>query len=111
MANTLEETRMATTPSTKKRFLLLHVGFTPPTPEIMKAWGAWMTSLQGIQVDAAGFMGGTEISGSGERALPWDAASHTGYNIIEVDTADEALAVARRAPFITGVKVYELRSK
>jgi hypothetical protein len=102
---------MTTTPSTaKKRFLLLHVGFTPPTPEIMKAWGAWMASLQGIQVDVGGFMGGTEITHTGERALPWDATSETGYNIIEVENKEAALDVARRAPSITAIRVYELRS-
>jgi hypothetical protein len=98
-----------TTPA-KKRFLLLHVGFTPPTPEIMKAWGAWMASLKSSQLDASGFMGGTEITKTGERALPWDANSHTGYNIVEAESLKAALDVARRAPLITAVKVYELRS-
>jgi hypothetical protein len=101
---------MTTTQHAKKRFMLLHVGFTPPTPEIMKAWGAWMASLQGIQLEVGGFMGGTEITQAGERALPWDAGSHTGYNIIEAESMEAALGVARRAPFITAIKVYELRS-
>jgi len=68
---------MTSATSAKKRFLLLHVGFTPPTPEIMKAWGAWMDSLKPIQVDMGGFMGGTEIAGSGERVLPWDASQRS----------------------------------
>ena len=101
---------MATTRPARKRFLLLHVGFTPPTPEIMKAWGQWMASLQGMQLDAVGFMGGTEVTRSGERELPWDASSLTGYNLIEAESLEAALDVARRAPFIAGVRVYELRS-
>lgn len=101
---------MTSATSAKKRFLLLHVGFTPPTPEIMKAWGAWLASLKPIQVDMGGFMGGTEIAGSGERVLPWDASSLTGYNTIEAESMEAALDVARRAPSITAVRVYELRS-
>ena len=101
---------MTTTKPAKKRFLLLHVGFTPPTPEIMKAWGAWMASLRSRQLEGGGGRGGTEISQAGERALSWDAGSHTGYNIIEAASMEEALGVARRAPFITAIRVYELRS-
>ena len=101
---------MTTNKPAKKRFLLLHVGFTPPTPEIMKAWGAWMASLKSTQLDVGGFMGGTEITQTGERALTWDANSQTGYNIIEAKSLEAALDVARRAPFITAIKVYELRS-
>jgi hypothetical protein len=101
---------MTTTNPAMKRFLLLHVGFTPPTPAIMKAWGAWMASLQGIQLDVGGFMGGTEISQADERALQWDASSQTGYNIIEAESMEAALEVARRAPFITAIRVYELRA-
>jgi hypothetical protein len=101
---------MTTANTPKKRFLLLHVGFTPPTPQIMKDWGAWFASLQAIQVDAGGFMGGVEITRDGDRRLSWDATSHTGYNIIEADSLEAAVEVAKNAPFITGVKVFELRS-
>jgi hypothetical protein len=34
----------------------------------------------------------------------------TGYNIIKAESLDEAERVARECPFVTSVRVYELRS-
>lgn len=100
---------MNSSTSTKKRFLLLHVGFTPPTPQIMAAWGEWFASITGIQADAAGFMGGVEVTKDAERRLAWDSDSLTGYNVIEADSLEAAVAIARKAPMIGAVRVYELR--
>ena len=36
-----------------KKFMLMHFGFEEPTPEIMKAWGAWFESIADKQVDLA----------------------------------------------------------
>ena len=63
-----------------------------------------------LQSAVAGEKHEIEITRDGERRLSWDATSHTGYNIIEADSLDAAVEVAKRAPFITGVKVFELRS-
>lgn len=92
-----------------KKFMLLHVGFEPPTPEIMAAWEAWFASIADRQIEQAGFMGGREISRDGTRDLPWDKDALTGVNIIEAESMDEAEKIAQSNPFITAVRVYELR--
>ena len=34
-----------------KKFMLLHIGFEQPTPEIMEAWKAWFASIADRQID------------------------------------------------------------
>lgn len=92
-----------------KRFMLLHVGFVKPTPEIMKAWEAWFESIAAKQTEQGGFAGGREISKSGVRDLPWDLEALTGYNIIEAENFDEAMKIAQGNPLVTSLRVYELR--
>jgi hypothetical protein len=92
-----------------KKFIFLHFGFEKPTPEIMKAWEAWFKSIAGKQVDQGGFRRGREISKSGTRDLPWDTECITGYNIIEAESLDAAEQLARSNPFITSIRIYELR--
>lgn len=93
-----------------KRFMLLHFGFKKPTPEVMNAWHAWFESIADRQVDQGGFSGGREISKSGTQELPWDMESITGYNIIEAESLDAAEKLAQSNPFISSIRVYELRS-
>ena len=92
-----------------KKFMLLHFGFEKPTPEIMQAWMAWFESIADVQVDQAGFAGGREISKTGTRDLPWDMESITSYNIIEAESLDAAEAIAKTNPFISSIRIYELR--
>jgi len=91
-------------------FMLLHVGFVPPTGEIMAEWSEWFGSIADVQTDQAGLMNGKEISDDGVTDLGWDAAALTGYNIIEADDMDAALEYAKTCPFITSLRVYELRT-
>ena len=93
-----------------KRFMLLHFGFEQPTPEIMAAWKKWFESIADKQVDQGGFAGGREISDSGTRELPWDMESITGYNIIEAESLDAAVKIAKDNPYIASIRVYEIRS-
>jgi hypothetical protein len=93
-----------------KKFMILHFGFEPPTPEIMEAWGRWFESIADKQVDQGGFSGGREISKSGTRDLPWGMESITGYNIIEAEDLDAAEEIAQGNPYIASVRVYEIRS-
>ena len=93
-----------------KRFMLLHFGFEKPTPKIMQAWQAWLESISDRQVAQGGFSGGREISKDGARELPWDRESITGYNIVEAESLDAAEKLARSNPFISSIRVYELRS-
>jgi len=92
-----------------KKYLLLHVGFEQPTPEIMESWNDWFKSIADKQVDMGGFGKGVEISKSGAKELAWDTNALTGFNIIEAENIEEAERIAKECPFITGIRVYELR--
>jgi hypothetical protein len=92
-----------------KKFMLLMYGFETPTPEIMKAWGAWFESIADRMVDQGGFHGGArEISASGTKDLPMGMESITGYVMIEATDLDEAEKVARDNPYIASIRVYEV---
>lgn len=92
-----------------KKFMLLHFGFEQPTPEIMSAWQTWFESIAERQLEQGGFAGGREISKSGIRELPWDMDCITGYNIIKAESLDEAEKLAQGNPFISSIRIYELR--
>jgi len=93
------------------KYLLLHVGFENPTPEIMAAWGTWFESIADRTVDQGGFGAAREISDAGTKDLPWGMDSITGYNIIQAESLDEAEKVAKDCPFIASIRVYELRAE
>ena len=92
------------------QFMLLHVGFEPPTPEIMTAWKEWFAATADRTVAAGGFMHGRMLDDDGVTPLEMDADAMTGYSIIEAENIDEALTVAKSNPYITGIRVYEIRS-
>ena len=92
-----------------KQFMILHIGFEKPTPEIMSAWEKWFKSIADKQIAQGGFNGGREISKSGSRDLPWNMESITGYNIIEAEDLEAAEKIAESNPFIASVRVYEIR--
>ncbi|MHC4778447.1 MAG: YciI family protein [Planctomycetota bacterium] len=94
-----------------KKFMLLHLGFEPPTAEIMSGWQKWFESIADMQVEQGGFAGGREISGDGTRDLPWDMESITGYNIIEAEDMDAAEKIPRTNPYIASIRVYEIRDE
>ena len=93
-----------------KKYLLLHVGFEPPTPEVMESWNNWFASIKDVQVDMGGFSGGKEISHDGVKDLPFDLEALTGYNVIEAENMEEAEKIAANCPFITSIRVYEYRT-
>ena len=90
--------------------MLLMFGFEEPTPEIMKAWGAWFESIADRTVDQGGFSSAREISSAGTRDLPMGMESITGYTIIEAESLDEAEKIARDNPYIASIRVYKIRS-
>lgn len=94
---------------TVNKFMLMHIGFEKPTPALMDKWKEWFASIASIQVEQGGFAAGREISAEGARELPWDKDCVTGYNIIEAESLDAAEAVARRNPFISSIRIYQLR--
>ncbi len=93
-----------------KRFMLMHFGFEPPAPEIMDAGKSWFESITDQQVELGGFNGGREISKNRIRDLPWDRDAITGYNIIEAESLNAAEKLAQGNPFISSIRIYELRS-
>jgi len=92
-----------------KKFMLLHFGFEKPTPEVMAKWQTWFESIASKQIAQGGFSNGREISKTGTKDLSWDENCITGYNIIEAESLEEAEKLATGNPFITSIRIYELR--
>jgi hypothetical protein len=94
-----------------KKFVLLHYGFEKPTPEAMSAWGKWFESTKEKTIDNLGFGGGREISKAGTKDLPMGPESITGISIVSANSLDEAEQMAKRNPYVSSIRVYEVRSK
>ncbi len=94
-----------------KRFLLLHIGFQEPTPQIMQAWQKWFASVAAITVEQGGFGAGREVAASGSRDLPWGGDSITGYNVIKADNLQDAEHIASTCPYVKSIRVYEIRDR
>jgi len=95
-----------------KKFLFLHYGFEKPTPKIMEDWDRWFEAIANRTVDrGAHFTRGLEIYHGGTRDLPLGESSITGYTIIEAESLDEAQRIAAENPFISSIRVYELKTE
>ena len=92
-----------------KRFVLMHVGFERPTPEIMGKWKGWFESVADRTVENIGFAGGKEIRRDGTQDLPWDGDCLTGLSIIRAESMEEAEKLAADNPYISAIRVYEVR--
>jgi hypothetical protein len=92
-----------------KKFVLVHIGFEQPTPEIMAAWGEWFESIKDITIENVGLGPAKEISSEGVKDLPFDRTAVTGYTVIKAEDSDEAVKIAQACPFITGIGLYEVR--
>ncbi len=93
-----------------KKFLLITIGFTQPTPEVMGPWMEWFKSIQDKTVEQVGLMNGKEVTESGVTELQMDKDALTGYLVINADSMDEALKIAEACPAVTSTKVYEIMS-
>ncbi|MEO1204332.1 MAG: hypothetical protein AAFX10_16635 [Pseudomonadota bacterium] len=91
------------------QFMLLHVGFEQPTPEIMTKWQEWFESVSDKAVGHGGFMHGRRLTDDGVESLEMGLDSMTGYSIIEAENIDEAVTIAQGNPFITAIQIYEIR--
>lgn len=94
-----------------KKFVLVSYGFKTPTPEIMTAWSKWFESIKGNIVEMAMFGGGVEISRSGTKTLAMDLEAITGFVIVNAKDLAEAQKMAASNPYITSIRVYEVRGK
>ena len=91
------------------KYMLLHFGFEPPTPEIMEAWGKWFQSIADRTVENGGFHGAArEISRNGVEDLRMEPESITGYSIIRAESIDDAEKLAQGNPFIKSIRIYEI---
>ena len=93
-----------------KKFVLVHIGFEQPTPEIMTAWDEWFKSIGEITMENVGLGPAVEVSAEGSRELPFDHTAVTGYTVIQAESKEKAVEIAQSCPFITGIGVYEVRS-
>ena len=91
------------------KFLFLYKGYVTPTPEIGQAWMHWFDTHADNMIDSGNPMtAGVEITPDAVEEIETGHESLTGYSILNADTRDEAIAIARTNPMITSVIVYEL---
>lgn len=93
-----------------KKFMFLYKGFMTPTAEIGQAWMKWFEEVGDKMVDSGNPMAaGTEIMKDGSmNELEFGLEAFTGYSIINAESKEEALELAKTNPMITSVIVYEL---
>lgn len=91
-----------------KRFVLMHVGFQTPTPEVMARWKGWFAAAGPATVQNAGLRNGREITRAGARDLPMDLDALTGFTVIDAESMAEAEKLAAANPFTTAIRIYEL---
>ncbi len=93
-----------------KKFVLLTIGFTQPTPEIMESWNKWFNSIGNKIEEQVGLRNGKEVTNNGIAELPMDKNAITGYLIINAENIEEASKIAQECPMITATRVYEVMS-
>ena len=92
-----------------KQYVIMTIGFTEPTEEIMTAWKHWFKSIEKNIVDQVGLRNGKEVTPSGgPDDLPLDESAITGYLIINAKDDAEAELIAQSCPMVTSTRVYEV---
>lgn len=94
-----------------KKYALITVGFTPPTPEMMEEWMTWFKQLSHYTKDQIGFSKGYRIQREKVEELPFDENALTGMLVLEVENEDKALELAKACPAVTETQVYEIRNQ
>ena len=91
-----------------KKFLILHFGFAPPSPEDMAKWNQWFEAIADRQLERGHLPGGREITADGTKDLPFGPDSMTGYTIIQAADLDQAAQIAGDCPVVASTRVYEI---
>lgn len=92
-----------------KKFIFLYKGFETPTPEIGQAWMKWFEEVGDKMADSGNPMtSGVEVTKDGADEIKMDMEALTGYSIINAESKEEAIALAKTNPMINSVIVYEL---
>lgn len=95
-----------------KKFVVLTYGFTPPTEDVQRAWGAWFTAAGPYLVDPGSPFGrGVELTNTGRSELTLDSPSPlVGYCILNAESLAEAEQLVGTMPIIDSVRIYEAHS-
>ena len=70
--------------------------------EVMQAWGAWFGGLGDAVVDGGNPFGATRSVASDGLVTDGNAARLTGYSIVNADSLDAAVAMAKGCPVLGG---------
>lgn len=89
------------------KFLLAYKGGgMPETPEaqaqVMTAWEAWFTAAGGAVADPGNPSSKSRTVAADGTAGPAGPASLSGYTILNADSLDAAVALARTCPVLAG---------
>ena len=70
--------------------------------EVMTAWGAWFGSLGDAVVDGGNPFGASKTVASDGSLSDGNAASLSGYSIVQADSLDAAAKMAQGCPVLGG---------
>ena len=91
------------------KFMFLYKGFVTPTPEIGRSWMEWFSQVGETMADSGNPMtGGVEVTPDAVNEIELGTESFTGYSIVNADSMEAAVELAKTNPMITSVIVYEL---
>jgi hypothetical protein len=95
-----------------KKFLVLTYGFTTPTDEVKREWGAWFASVAPHLVDPGNPFGrGIELTTTGRTELTLESPTPlVGYCILNAEDMKEAEELVGQMPIIDSVRIYEAHS-
>lgn len=87
------------------QFVISYIGGNPPTtPEEgqqhMAKYRTWLSSLGDAAVSPANPMRNTQTVNPDGTVTAGSLTSMSGYTIVEVDSHDEAVAIAKACPFL-----------
>jgi hypothetical protein len=91
-----------------KRYMLMHIGFEQPTPEVMAAWRKWFEQVSPRTIENVGLRSGREIRKDGVTNLAMGPDAITGYTIVSAASLDEAQDLASTNPFVGSIRIYEM---
>lgn len=92
-----------------KKFIFLYKGYVTPTKEIGQAWMKWFEEVGDKMVDSGNPMSsGVEVKKDRVTDINMDMEALTGYSIVNADSKEEAIELAKTNPMINSVIVYEL---
>ncbi len=85
--------------------LVYHGGGMPESPEegarVMQAWTAWFASLGDAVVDGGNPASHTRTIAA-DGSVQDDPSGPSGYSIIQADSLDQAVALAKGCPVLQG---------